>query len=184
MKTEFSTCRECLYPKDTNRHSFLGPLSKVDPKHSWDNPWPWGDKTFLRYRNYVPPPHNLWWISRTKPLRFLFSFFFCGVFSYPISLVVVQSLSHVRLFVTPWTAACQAFLSSTISQIANSLLKLMSIESVMPSHPLSPPSPPALNLFQHQDLFQWVFSSLATWILWASAKTVNSFKAGACHLHL
>ena len=81
MKTEFSTCRECLYPKDTNRHSFLGPLSKVDPKHSWDNPWPWGDKTFLRYRNYVPPPHNLWWISRTKPLRFLFSFFFFVVFS-------------------------------------------------------------------------------------------------------
>ena len=48
--------------------------------------------------------------------------------------VVVQSLSRVRLFATPWTAACQASLSFTISQ---SLLKLMSIESVMPSnHPL------------------------------------------------
>ena len=45
--------------------------------------------------------------------------------------VVVQSLSCVRLFVTPWTAACQASLSFTISQ---SLLKLMSIESVMPSY--------------------------------------------------
>ena len=43
--------------------------------------------------------------------------------------VVVQSLSHVRLFVTPWTTACQASLSFTISQ---SLLKVMSIESVMP----------------------------------------------------
>ena len=42
----------------------------------------------------------------------------------------VQSLSHVRLFATPWTAACQASLSITNSQ---SLLKLMSIESVMPS---------------------------------------------------
>ena len=41
----------------------------------------------------------------------------------------VQSLSHVRLFVTPWTAACQASLSITNSW---SLLKLMSIESVMP----------------------------------------------------
>ena len=41
-------------------------------------------------------------------------------------VAVVQSLSHVRLFVTPWTAAHQASLSSTISQ---SLLKLMSIES-------------------------------------------------------
>ena len=43
----------------------------------------------------------------------------------------VPSLSHVRLFVTPWTAACQASLS-----IINywSLFKLMSIESVMPSN--------------------------------------------------
>ena len=44
--------------------------------------------------------------------------------------VVVQSLSHVQLFMTSWTAAHQASLSFTISQ---SLLKLMSIESVM--HP-------------------------------------------------
>ena len=42
----------------------------------------------------------------------------------------VQSFSHVWLFATPWTAACQASLSFTISQ---SLLKLLSIESVMPS---------------------------------------------------
>ena len=46
---------------------------------------------------------------------------------------VVQLLSCVRLFVTPWTAACQASLSFTISQ---SLLKFMSIESVMPSNRL------------------------------------------------
>ena len=56
----------------------------------------------------------------------------------------VQLLSRVRLFATPWTAACQASLSITNSR---SLLKLMSIESVMPSnhlilcHPLLlPPS--------------------------------------------
>ena len=45
----------------------------------------------------------------------------------------VQSLSHVRLCATPWTAACQASLSITNSQ---SLLKLMSIEPVMPSNHL------------------------------------------------
>ena len=45
----------------------------------------------------------------------------------------VQSLSHVLLFATPWTAACQASLSITNSR---SLLKLMSIESVMPSNHL------------------------------------------------
>ena len=43
----------------------------------------------------------------------------------------VQSLSHVRLFATPWTAARQASLSITNSR---SLLKLKSIESVMPSN--------------------------------------------------
>ena len=45
----------------------------------------------------------------------------------------VQSLSHVRLFGTPWTAARQAFLSIISSR---SPLKLMSIKSVMPSNPL------------------------------------------------
>ena len=45
----------------------------------------------------------------------------------------VQSLSRVRLFVTPWTAACQASLSIINSQ---HLLKLMSIELVMPSNHL------------------------------------------------
>ena len=45
----------------------------------------------------------------------------------------VQSLSHVRLFVTPWTQACQASLSITNSQ---SLLNFMSIESVIPSNHL------------------------------------------------
>ena len=50
-----------------------------------------------------------------------------------ISYVIVQSLSHVWLFATPWTAACQASLSFTTSQ---RLLKLMSIELVMPSSQL------------------------------------------------
>ena len=45
----------------------------------------------------------------------------------------VQSLSHVRLFATPWTTAHQAYLSFTITW---SLLKPMSIESVMPSNHL------------------------------------------------
>ena len=70
----------------------------------------------------------------------------------------VQSLSRVRLFVTPWTAARQASLSITNSQ---SLFKLMSIESVMPSKHLILLSPyaPTFNLSQHQGLFKWVSSS-------------------------
>ena len=66
----------------------------------------------------------------------------------------VQSLSRVWLFATPWTAAHQASLSVTNSQ---SLLKLMSIELVMPSiqpsHPLSSPSSLAFSLPQHQGFF-------------------------------
>ena len=49
------------------------------------------------------------------------------------TVVLVQSLSHVQLFVTPWTAACQSSLSFTISL---SLFQLMSVELVMPSHHL------------------------------------------------
>ena len=58
----------------------------------------------------------------------------------------------------PWTAAGQASLSFATSQ---SLLKLMSAESVIPSNHLilSPPfSPPALNLAQHQSLWSFSFS--------------------------
>ena len=65
-------------------------------------------------------------------------------------VVVVQSLSRVQLFVTPWTAARQDSLSFTISW---SLLKLMSIESVMPSNHLIlfPSPPPAFNLSLMQN---------------------------------
>ena len=81
----------------------------------------------------------------------------------------VQSLSHVRLFVTPWIAAHQASLSITNSQ---SLLKLMSIESVMPynrlilCHPsLLPPSIfPSIRVFSNESTLRirwpkyWSFS--------------------------
>ena len=55
----------------------------------------------------------------------------CYIHQLPTQFSVVQSLSHVRLFVAPWAIACQASLSITNSQ---SLLKLVSIESVMPSN--------------------------------------------------
>ena len=68
----------------------------------------------------------------------------------------VQLLSCVRLFATPWIAVCQASLSITNSW---SLLKLMSIESVMPSshlilcHPLLllPPIPPSITVFSNES---------------------------------
>ena len=68
--------------------------------------------------------------------------------------VVVQSLSCVRLFVTPWTAACWA------SLVDHQLLEPTQThvhhvgDAIQPSHPLSYPSPPAFNLSQHQGLFK------------------------------
>ena len=81
----------------------------------------------------------------------------------------IQSLSRVRLFATPWTAAHQASLSITSSQ---SLLKLMSIQSVMPSNHLIlccplllPPSiSPSIRVFSNESALRmrwpkyWSFS--------------------------
>ena len=87
----------------------------------------------------------------------------------PVILAVVQSLSRVRLFATPWTEAHQASLSFTISQ---SLLKLMSMELVMPSnrlilcHPLLllPSIFPSIRVFSKESVLHirwpkyWSFS--------------------------
>ena len=88
---------------------------------------------------------------------------------YIVVVVVVQSLSHIRLFVTPWTVAHQGSLSFTNTQ---SLLKLMFIESVMPSnhlvlcHPLLllPSTFPSIRVFSNESLLRirwpkyWSFS--------------------------
>ena len=88
---------------------------------------------------------------------------------YLVFFVAVQSLSHVLLFATPWTAAHQASLSFTISQ---SLPKLMSIESVMPSNHLVLHRPlllpplifPRIRVFSSESVFcirwpkYWSFS--------------------------
>ena len=85
------------------------------------------------------------------------------------SIVTVQSRNRVQLFVTPWTAAHHASLSFTISQ---TLLKLMSTESVMPSSHLIlcrpllllPPVPPSIGIFSNESTLHmrwpkyWSFS--------------------------
>ena len=69
------------------------------------------------------------------------------------STVVAQSLSHVRLFETPWTAAPQAPLFFTTPGICSNSCALVS-DTIQPSHPLLPSSPLALSLSQHQGLYQ------------------------------
>ena len=91
-------------------------------------------------------------------------------FYYSIHFFIsVQSLNYVRLFATPWTAAHQASLSITNSQ---SLLKLMSIESVTPTnHPilcrpllLLPSIFPSIRVFSNESVLHiwwpkyWSFS--------------------------
>ena len=77
----------------------------------------------------------------------------CSAFRIIKVLCSVQSLSHIELFATPWTAALQASLSITNSW---SLLKLKSIESVMPSSHLIlyrplPPNPASIRVFSNES---------------------------------
>ena len=82
----------------------------------------------------------------------------------------MQSLSRVQLFATPWIAACQDSLSITISR---SSLRLMSIESVMPSSHLIlcrpllllTPSLPASESFPMSRLFAWGGQSIGVSVL-------------------
>ena len=68
----------------------------------------------------------------------------------------VKLLSHVRLFATPCTPGLP---------VHHQLLEFTQThvhwvgDAIQPSHPLTSPSPPALNLFQHQGFFKWVSSS-------------------------
>ena len=104
--------------------------------------------------------------SAFKPISALAGKFFTAE---PPVFSLVQSLSCVRLFVTPWTAACQASLSITNSQ---SLYKLMSIELVMPPNHLILCSPllllpsnfPRIRVFSNESALRirwpkyWSFS--------------------------
>ena len=92
----------------------------------------------------IASQHHLDWCLNEQLPHSLFSSF--------------QSLSHVWLFVTPWTAACQDSLS-----ITNSWSLLNSCPSSQWYHPTISssviPFSPVFNLFQHQGLFKWISSS-------------------------
>ena len=85
-----------------------------------------------------------------------------------VSFSSVQMLSHVRLFMTPWTAALQASLSTTLLELAQTHVHQVH-EVIQPSHPLSSLYLPAFNLsrirvFSHQSVLRkrwpkyWSFS--------------------------
>ena len=104
--------------------------AQLSPEH-WNKPIAVRRKSRVKfflhktstYKNFLKKQENLNLLKSSILLRFQIAKVFSSV----------QSLSCVWLFATPWTAACQASLSITNSR---SLLKLMSIESVMPSNHL------------------------------------------------
>ena len=114
----------------------------------------------------TPKKHFRYFLSCQKKKKSLCTFLSNSIFQFSS----VQSLSHVRLFVTPWIAAGQASLSIANSQ---SLLKLMSIESVMPSSHLIlccpllllPLIPPRSGSFPMSQLFTWGGQSIPSLVL-------------------
>ena len=96
--------------------------------------------------------------ERTFHCIFIKSGYSHFIFNHYYFAFVVQLLSHIWVFATPQTAACQASLSFTLSR---SLLKLMSSESVMPSnHPiLYHPFSSCPQSFPASESFPWVSSS-------------------------
>ena len=116
-----------------------------------------GELTMFQIMNSLLPNSDWNWRKQGKPL------------DHTVQYSSVQLLSHVRLFVTPWIEAHQAFLSITNSR--NSL-KLTSMELVMPSSHLIlyrpllllPPIPPSIRVFSNESTLRmrwpkyWSFS--------------------------
>ena len=72
--------------------------------------------------------------------------------------IVVESLSRIRLFAMPWTAAHQVPCPSLPPGACSTHVHWVG-DAIQPFCPLLSPSPPAFNLSHHQGLFQWVGSS-------------------------
>ena len=102
--------------------------SKVLMKYIITQPWLQNLLEESSWMNPCPETQQPW-VAATRP--WLFYHQLPSTKSSTVFDVVAHSVSHVWLFATPWTAAHQASLSFTISQ---SQLKLVSIESVMPSN--------------------------------------------------
>ena len=136
---------------------FLGPKITVDGDCSHEI-----KRHLLLGRTAISPVSCVHGISQARILEWVSIPFFSYLQSFPASVQFssVQSLSHVRLFATPWIAAHQASLSITNSW---SSFRLTSIQSVMPSSRLilfvpfssCPQSLPASESFPMSQLFTW-----------------------------
>ena len=130
--------------------------------------WAWGSKT---------REHGLWFGIRQHWFEFQL-LHLPAVWPWQchlnaLILSSVQLLSLVWLFVTPWTAARQAFPVHHQLPEPTQTHVHHTDEAIQPSHPQSSPSPPTFNLSQHQGLFQWVSSSHQVAKVSASASVLS-----------
>ena len=129
VKSDFSV----LEPLQVSCLEVLGSLWCVLKLHDMEA---WCGSFFIHCAEVLGGAEQLLFLELVNEF-FFFLYSLCFLF-------VVQSLSRVQPFVTPWTGACQASLSFTISW---SLTHVHWVgDAIQPSCPLSSPSPPAFNL--------------------------------------
>ena len=117
---------------------------------SFSNAWKW--KVKVKSLSRVPLFSTPWTAAYQAPPSMGFSRqeYWSGVPS-------PSPVSRVQLFAIPWTASYQVslYVHHQLLELAQTHIYWVS-DAIQPSHLLSPPSPPAFNLSQHQGLFQWV----------------------------
>ena len=100
-------------------------------------------------------------VTYCKNLFSFWTLFFCSFIVLELLPLISVQFSCSVVSDSLWPHGLQHARPPCLIAHSQSLVKLMSIESVMPSNhlvPCHPPSPPAFNLFQHQGLFKWVSS--------------------------
>ena len=114
----------------------LGSVMRVPPGRTLNqNDWPMTTQKLILLPKICKPPSR---VALLGSLQFN----------------LVQSLSRVQLFATPWTVAHQASLSHHhLPDLTQTHVHQVS-DAIQPSHSLSSPSPPDFNLSQHQGLFK------------------------------
>ena len=145
---QYPTCSSLSLTKMTKKSLFFFSGKKLT---SFRNQW-----SFFTSEEFV-----LWhmcilvWKDLVGGLVYWFDIWWMRIIILYIWFSSVQSLSHIRLFATPQTAARQAYQLPELTQTHAHRVS----DAIQPSHLLSSLSPPTFNLSQHQGLFQWVSSS-------------------------
>ena len=121
-------------------------------------PWSWCHyHDFYAYVTYVCPCVMVIWVFTMVISWYHDSLSRARAYNFHV-VSSVQSLSCVRLFVTPWMPSMPDFpVHHQLPELAQTHVYWID-DAIQPFHPLLSPSPPAFNLSQHQGLFQWVSS--------------------------